>query len=327
MNKTVAIILLALLSPASAEESIDKSIDAFFDRFHTGSYLSEARADLDNTMLGKAAGHPAVPSSRIVPSSPTRATPSVYRVPSPSLLQRPRLPVPNVAVRAVTPGSQRQAVPVKAPNPRGSGVSERESTQQHVEEEPPAETEASLAEILGQPRKEAGNTKKLAEILEARAKANREAAAATPPYDIKVYVKGDMANYPHDFKNFAEHKLEDALENYKDHIQAVDLRMDTEGHKPMLFRFEVTVKSELQGATIVSKSKHAHPTFLEAMDDMHDTVKRNMRREKEKRIDKKRSGKVQEEKELLQSLDPSDVIAEADDEEYDFEMKRTRQEP
>merc|ERR1712014_287523 len=102
-----------------------------------------------------------------------------------------------------------------------------------------------------------------------------------------------------------EHKIEDALGNYQDHIQAVDVRMVAEGHKPMLYRFEVTVKSDMPGATIVSKSKHAHATFNEAIDDMHDTLKRNVLREKEKRITKKRSGKVQDEKELLHTPDPS----------------------
>merc|ERR1719387_260972 len=124
-----------------AEESIDKSIDALFDRFPT---VQETTADLDNTMLGKTvqAGHLAIPSSRILPSSPARAPPSVYRVPS-------------VAARATSTGSQRQAVPVMAPYARGSGVSERESTQQHVEEEPAAKTEATLADMLGMSRREA----------------------------------------------------------------------------------------------------------------------------------------------------------------------------
>jgi len=309
MSKTIVKILLALLSPAIAKESIDKSIDAVVDRLSTGSSLQEPNIDLDNTMLGKTASQLAIPSSRVAS-------------------QR----LPNVAARAVATGGRRQGAPVMAPpsrEPRGSGVSERESTQQHVDKVPPAETEASIAEILGMHRSEAGNTKKIVEILEARAEANRAAAAAKPPYDLKIYVKGDMANYPHDFENYAEHKVEDALANYQDHIQAVDLRMVAEGHKPMLYRFEVTVKSDMPGATIVSKSKHAHATFNEAIDDMHDTLKRNVLREKEKRITKKRSAKAQHGKDTLYAPDPSEDIAESGDEQYDYDpdMEWARQEP
>lgn len=301
MVNTVLITVLALGGQALAEESIDKSIDALFDRFPTVPSLQETTADLDNTMLGKTvqAGHLAIPSSRSLPSSPARAPPSAYRV-----------PIPSVAARATSTGSQRQAVPVMAPYARGSGVSERESTQQQVEEEPAAKTEATLADVL-----------------EAKAKAKRAAAAAKPPYDIKLFVKGDMANYPHDYERLVEHKIEDALANYQDHISAVDVRMVAEGHRPLLYRFEVTAKSDMPGATIVSKSKHAHPTFPEAIDDLHDTLKRNVRKQKETRIDKKRSGKVQNEKEFLNAPDPSEVIEEAGDEEYDFEMKGARQEP
>jgi ribosomal subunit interface protein len=312
MLKTVVITVFAMGSQAFAQEPIDKSIDALFDRFPTVIVLQETAADLDNTMLGKTvqAGHLGFPSSRSLPSSPARAPPSFSRVPSPSLRHKPGLPIPNVAARATGTGSQRQAVPVMAPYARGSGVSERESTQQHVEEEPAAKTEASLAEAL-----------------EAKAKAKR-AAAAKRPYDIKLFVKGDKANYPHDYESYVEHRIEDALENYQDHIQAVDVRMVAEGHRPLLYRFEVTAKSDMPGGdSILSKSKHAHPTFPEALDDMHDTLKRTVRREKEKRIDKKRSGNVQDEKEMLHAPGPSDAIAEAGDEEYAFEMKGARQEP
>eukprot|EP00929_Paragymnodinium_shiwhaense_P018160 TRINITY_DN12827_c1_g1_i2.p1 TRINITY_DN12827_c1_g1~~TRINITY_DN12827_c1_g1_i2.p1 ORF type:complete len:282 (-),score=82.37 TRINITY_DN12827_c1_g1_i2:681-1526(-) len=53
------------------------------------------------------------------------------------------------------------------------------------------------------------------------------------------------------------------------------------------YRLDVSVKMR-HGTMVLSKPRHAQGTFLEAVDHMHDTLKRMMIKEKEKRVDRRR---------------------------------------
>jgi ribosome-associated translation inhibitor RaiA len=152
--------------------------------------------------------------------------------------------------------------------PRGSGIGERKGSGRQ-QEVPEADTEAP---------------KSIAE-------ADTEA-----PYSIKFFVDGDKdwrhaegvqrQLLPDKPDKYMEDKVEDALAYAEGKIDAVDVRLKIEGHAPRTYRFEVTVKGSRfeTGTVVVSKSKHAHATFQEAVNDMHDSLKRNMLKEKEKRL-------------------------------------------
>lgn len=134
------------------------------------------------------------------------------------------------------------------------------------------------------------------------------------PYSINWFVNGDMSHADGmDPKKYMESKVADALKTTQSKIEAVDVRLTIEGHKPKTYSFEVTVKGPKgsTGTTVVSKSKHAAATFPEAVDDMHDTLKRNLLKDKEKRVSAVRQG---------DSLRDSDIVAtlgEGDDQSED----------
>eukprot|EP00929_Paragymnodinium_shiwhaense_P099646 TRINITY_DN6141_c0_g3_i1.p1 TRINITY_DN6141_c0_g3~~TRINITY_DN6141_c0_g3_i1.p1 ORF type:complete len:311 (-),score=56.45 TRINITY_DN6141_c0_g3_i1:466-1308(-) len=72
-----------------------------------------------------------------------------------------------------------------------------------------------------------------------------------------------------------------------DELQASDSDPLAERRQLAPYHIEVSVKMR-HGTIVLSKPKHAQGSFIEAIDHMHDTLKRMMRKEKEKRIEKRR---------------------------------------
>lgn len=105
-------------------------------------------------------------------------------------------------------------------------------------------------------------------------------------------------------------RVKAALDNTQDWIRSVEVRVTIDNHahktsksKPVLeeeeivmkegkkllapFMIEVTVHLADGGKSVVmSSSKHAQATITEAVDDMYDFLRRQMRKEKERRLDK-----------------------------------------
>jgi ribosomal subunit interface protein len=146
--------------------------------------------------------------------------------------------------------------------------------------------------------------------------AEADTASVDAPYNINYFVDGDMSHADGtNPRGYMESKIMDALKNNKEKIDAVDVRLKVEGHKPKTYRFEVTVKGPKgsTGTAVVSKSKHERTSFPEAVDDMHDTLKRVLSKEKEKRV-----GKVRQTSSLSESgiIDEGEPIDAASDDEY-----------
>eukprot|EP00747_Dinoflagellata_sp_TGD_P104452 gnl/TRDRNA2_/TRDRNA2_169252_c0_seq8.p1 gnl/TRDRNA2_/TRDRNA2_169252_c0~~gnl/TRDRNA2_/TRDRNA2_169252_c0_seq8.p1 ORF type:complete len:256 (-),score=47.17 gnl/TRDRNA2_/TRDRNA2_169252_c0_seq8:408-1175(-) len=127
--------------------------------------------------------------------------------------------------------------------------------------------------------------------LEALTKQMRKAkaeASATPdvvPYSINMFVDGDVDSKKSVNVKYMERKIESALDNVKEDVEAVDVRLKVEGHSTLLYKMEVTVKTRL-GKVVVSNPSQAKSTFTEEVDQVHDTLKRKVRQEKEKRVAK-----------------------------------------
>eukprot|EP00929_Paragymnodinium_shiwhaense_P099643 TRINITY_DN6141_c0_g2_i1.p1 TRINITY_DN6141_c0_g2~~TRINITY_DN6141_c0_g2_i1.p1 ORF type:complete len:303 (-),score=69.24 TRINITY_DN6141_c0_g2_i1:508-1347(-) len=155
------------------------------------------------------------------------------------------------------------------------------------------------------------------------------------PYRINFFATPPRSHETANFK-YLERKLALALEHVEDRVQQVDIRLTVEEatHKPVPSRhhnvqaqhhvlnhqaavdhamqgsetdplaerrqlapyhIEVSVKMR-HGTIVLSKPKHAAGSFVEAADDMHDTLKRMMRKVKEKRIDRRRHRHAGEQK-------------------------------
>jgi len=114
------------------------------------------------------------------------------------------------------------------------------------------------------------------------------------PYDINFYIHGgnfgEMGKLGSMSMKYMESRVASALRNYQDNVEAVDVRLNIEGHEPKTYRMEVTTKMK-RGKVVVSNSQHAEHTFFEAVDHMHDTLKRAVRRDKEKFFAKKRQAR------------------------------------
>eukprot|EP00929_Paragymnodinium_shiwhaense_P099644 TRINITY_DN6141_c0_g2_i2.p1 TRINITY_DN6141_c0_g2~~TRINITY_DN6141_c0_g2_i2.p1 ORF type:complete len:313 (-),score=83.47 TRINITY_DN6141_c0_g2_i2:508-1344(-) len=89
---------------------------------------------------------------------------------------------------------------------------------------------------------------------------------------------------------------------YRERLTAADEDMQSPTSDPLAerrqlapYRLEVSVKMK-HGSVVVSKPKHAQGSFVEAVDHMHDTLKRMMRKVKEKRIDRRRHRHAGEQK-------------------------------
>eukprot|EP00929_Paragymnodinium_shiwhaense_P018159 TRINITY_DN12827_c1_g1_i1.p1 TRINITY_DN12827_c1_g1~~TRINITY_DN12827_c1_g1_i1.p1 ORF type:complete len:263 (-),score=73.86 TRINITY_DN12827_c1_g1_i1:681-1469(-) len=141
------------------------------------------------------------------------------------------------------------------------------------------------------------------------------------PYTINFFSTPPRSHDSATWK-YMERKLNDALQVVEDWVQQVDVRLAVEEskHKPVSgrhhnvqedvvspsdeagayptdllaerrqlapYRLDVSVKMR-HGTMVLSKPRHAQGTFLEAVDHMHDTLKRMMIKEKEKRVDRRR---------------------------------------
>eukprot|EP00929_Paragymnodinium_shiwhaense_P099648 TRINITY_DN6141_c0_g3_i3.p1 TRINITY_DN6141_c0_g3~~TRINITY_DN6141_c0_g3_i3.p1 ORF type:complete len:305 (-),score=76.21 TRINITY_DN6141_c0_g3_i3:484-1329(-) len=147
------------------------------------------------------------------------------------------------------------------------------------------------------------------------------------PYRINFFATPPRSHETANFK-YLERKLALALEHVEDRVQQVDIRLTVEEatHKPVpgrhhnvqaqhhvlnhqaavdddmqaaetdplaerrqLAPYHIEVSVQMRHGTIVlSKPKHAAGSFVEAVDHMHDTLKRMMRKEKERHIEKRR---------------------------------------
>mmetsp|Transcript_112238 Transcript_112238/g.317226 ORF Transcript_112238/g.317226 Transcript_112238/m.317226 type:complete len:285 (+) Transcript_112238:91-945(+) len=146
------------------------------------------------------------------------------------------------------------------------------------------------------------------------------------PYKMTFFIHGDHSQ-EHDVKGanfkYMERKLQAAFDNTQEWIDKVDVRLNIDSHshkmspkktgkkadagvdadeelaapaaaligeekRPLApYLMEVTVKMH-EGTVVLSKSKHAQATFTEAVDHMYDVVRRQMRKEKQKRMEKLR---------------------------------------
>lgn len=211
------------------------------------------RADVDDTVIGKP-GRVAMPRAGY---SPTLARPSLSaRIPgSVVVAHRPRVPQwPEV----FTPQADRMRV---------ASAKALDTLKQFRR----AESVVSAAEAT--PAQEAAET----------------APAEDLPYDIRFFVDGAQWEESDVNYKYMERKIKAALENQQDDIETVDVRLKVEGQKspPKRYQMEVTVKMN-QGKVIVSNPNLAENTFTEEVDHVHDTLKRSVRQEKEKRISKLR---------------------------------------
>jgi ribosome-associated translation inhibitor RaiA len=151
----------------------------------------------------------------------------------------------------------------------------------------------------------------------------------TPPrisYSINFFAHGDKSD-PHnleaaDYKRgtakweYMEGRIRSALERVQDRVHSVDVRLTVEGHKPKTYRMEATVtllhhlakymKNKEKAVVVVSKSSHAQGSFTEAVDHMHDTLKRNLRKEKEKRASKLKHARKDAVKDDIRVADTQD---------------------
>lgn len=78
------------------------------------------------------------------------------------------------------------------------------------------------------------------------------------------------------------------------------------------YRLEVTVKLKGEGTVVITSSKHASESFMEAVDTMYDMVRRKMRKEKGKRLDKIRHHSHFADKDMVM-----DGLGDDDDDDID----------
>jgi ribosome-associated translation inhibitor RaiA len=112
------------------------------------------------------------------------------------------------------------------------------------------------------------------------------------PYPIKFFVHGGNfggVGLGEENMKYMEGRIESALKNYQDNIEAADVRMNIEGHDPKTYRMEVTVKMVTNKSKIVlSNPMNSEYSFIQSVDHMHDTLKQALRKQKEIHLDKKR---------------------------------------
>jgi ribosome-associated translation inhibitor RaiA len=125
------------------------------------------------------------------------------------------------------------------------------------------------------------------------------------PYTINYLVDGADKDDESNGVNmkYMERKMESALEN-SDNVASVNVRLNVEGTVPKIYRMEVTVKKSFGGTMVLSNPRNAESTFVEAVDHMHDTLKRNLRKDKEKRVAKMKQQRKDEGKMLDEDADP-----------------------
>lgn len=124
------------------------------------------------------------------------------------------------------------------------------------------------------------------------AKARQEAESPTAPFPVNIFVhqseiKSVRKGSPS--YSYLEKRIVDALSKAHKQVRSVDVRLHVEGQKPKTYRLETTVRFEdhhKEDSFIVSKSIHSKLTFFEAVDHMHDVLRRQMVNEKEKHISK-----------------------------------------
>merc|ERR1719356_1008256 len=218
----------------------------------------------------------ALPTSRISPlfAIPALASPAS----SVAVRFQPLRQQPNVIAHGFSPGQ----APVQNVQNRPRQHQGKESSFEETEwlHEREAEEQAAAAAL-------------------AIATAHRAEAVAETTYPINIFVHSDKSHqygvegsdYKKGTSKFAymENKIHHALENSFKTVNSVDVRLTVEGHKPKTYRLETIVKfvdHHKEGTVVVSKPKHAQSSFLEAVDHMYDTLKRNIVKEKEKHIAK-----------------------------------------
>jgi ribosome-associated translation inhibitor RaiA len=75
------------------------------------------------------------------------------------------------------------------------------------------------------------------------------------------------------------------------------------------YQLEVSVHMR-HGTVVLSKPRHAQATFTEAVDDMHDTLKSLLRKEKEKRVDRRRRQLGKKRRRSVYMMDDEQLSAE-----------------
>lgn len=273
-----------------ANKVLEKLVIELSDRMLGSQRLDE---NLDNTVLGK----PAVAASRGVMMVPMMMRPpTMMRAGPPSTMNAPKNAPPQ---GANVPPSRRKE-PFKGPNKELiSGV---------------AEEHQDLAESMMKPG-----------VMEAMAKASEALAGEGKdeelPYTISFFVNGgnlgdDGKLGPANMK-YMEHRVQSALKNFEKNIEDVAVRLSIEGSDPKLFRMEATVKLNhvnSKGKVIISNSNHAEHSFVEAVDHLHDLLKSEMRKKKEKWLSKKiHARKTGEEMADDDQGNDLDIVADDDD--------------
>lgn len=112
------------------------------------------------------------------------------------------------------------------------------------------------------------------------------------PYALNFFVHGgefgDLGTVGETNEEYMQTRIRSALKNSEDKIQSVDVRLNVEGSMTAhrTYRLEVTVKMRKDGTLVLSNPKNAEHTFIEAVDHMHDTLKRAVQKDSKKKITK-----------------------------------------
>lgn len=268
MRSCILIVPLTFIVQAQAKEqdSMDKLADdvlgKLVDELSNRMYDSlHDHAGLESTVLGKP-GVATIPTSRQSP---------LYAIPDRS-----------ASVNAAAQAGVRP--PPVAPLPPSRRFDPFKGANKELINGVPEEYQAVAKSLTKQ------------ETWEAMERAS--AAMASPPkneelpYSINFFVHGGnlgpSGKLGIENEQYLESRIASALKNYQGKIEAVDVRLNIEGHDPKTYRLEVTVKTWKKGKVVLSNPANAEHSFIEAVDSMHDTLKSAVRKEKEKLIAKKR---------------------------------------
>lgn len=262
MRSGILSVLFVVLVQVHADTDVkaDGTVDKLFGRvFNERQSLDN---DLDNVILGK--------SGSLALQSPSKA------IVNPLAIQTAgqtlgRFPQPIYAV----PGTAGMRTPIKQPPTTKLGGAALERVPKEWSD-------------ITQSLKMARNQKEKA--LEGVPKV---------PYKETFFVHGgefDGQGLGSANMEYMESRMRTALEHCEDMISEVDTRLTIEGTgtKQRTYHMEVTVKTKKgirkghEHPLVLSSRKNDENTFVEAVDHMHDTLKRAMRRVKEKHVAKLR---------------------------------------
>lgn len=266
-------------SDSFVDRMADRMLMRFSDRLYDEvlQHLQLHSADLDSTALGK----PAQVSSPLAQSR-------IYAIPASSAASKART-------------SSLRTTPVQ--------TLQKKSLQNVEKKEYTPDLGRYVRMVDGIPQENARLKESLTkrETWDAIAKASAELANAEKlaeelPYDIKYYVHGGNFGGEQDElgshnMQYMENRIQSALKNHEDQIQSVDVRLNIEGKDrnakkldPKTYSMEVTVKANgnRPSRIVLSNPKHAQGTFIEAVDEMHDTLKHTLDKKFKMKIAKAR---------------------------------------